>query len=167
MNGKTAFVIDDDPGQLQLNALRMRMAGYDVTGFETVDEALETMGAAIAGAHVTRPVDPALLPDIVITDNDTFSKGATLKGTQLVEALHGTGCGAILSTGDYIEPDLLARLNPHAIHYDKSQQTAKELPTLAEKAITQARATPDPHLSAAIRHDSTLAPSPGKQHSPA
>lgn len=162
MDTKTAFIIDDEESHRTFNALWMKKAGYDVSTFETVDDALIAMGATLDGKRITHPVDPARLPTVVITDNNTTPKGAQLYGTQLVEALKGSHCGAILATSDRIDPDMLSGLNPASIHVDKSKVSAKELPSIAQKAIERANPAPTIPTTTISGIEHQLAPGAGR-----
>lgn len=90
---RTAFIIDDDKSIASLHARLLRINGFEPRIFHTVRDALDAIGYNAA----TGSIDAALLPTVIVTDNNT---PGTHKGVELCSILKDSGCGVVLASAD-------------------------------------------------------------------
>lgn len=109
MTKPLAIVIEDCEPIRKMNTMLLTNAGFEVQPFSTVDDAVTALGGTInnlGGAArdntITLPSQLALTPSLIVSDNETYEKGATASGLALMEALHGlpTPIPAILMSGN-------------------------------------------------------------------
>lgn len=161
-----AIVIEDCAPIRQMNTMLLSNAGFEVKAFSAVDDAVLALGGTVndLGGEfrdntVTLPPQLALAPSLIVSDNETYEKGATVSGLALMEALHGlptlipailmSGNGELRSFDDGKTP--LEKVNPHAVLVQKPA-SLKDF----REAISEARAKTG--LPAAI---TTVASRPG------